>query len=197
LRKKGNALPRAGRLLVGATVRPRIHNFYAAGFFRVEPSMESRMNLETIPSSGDAPRRFRPRLLVDVDAHGPAILARHGDVTVLYQGRLWLRADPGCAPCMTDPANAGDLTLKSTAPGADTWVCLAHGPLARVRYRASKSYEIKVGPIVRRANERTDDFLLLPASMTRTERRAYLERLLDQVEAEEREEEDAFPEDAS
>jgi hypothetical protein len=164
------------------------------------------MNLSRLPSGDDgdaagrAPDERRPRLIVDVDARGPRILDHRGDVAVLYQGHLWRRASRGCAPCMTGDHRSGGggglgSTLRRETARGESWVCLEHGPLAKVRYRSSRSYEIRIGPIVRRATDRIDDILLLPASMTRAERRAYLERLLDEVEAEERDR-DAIPEDA-
>lgn len=100
-----------------------------------------------------------------------------------HRGHLWKVVDDdevGCCLCVDEP----DVLTLVQVHDNSALSCQEHGLLIGIAYLETHTYSIKVGGFERCGTDRTEDELLLPASLTDEERTQTVAGLFDECLAE-------------
>lgn len=133
-----------------------------------------------------------PRKIIELD--GKPQQSWHLDSTAvhLWKGKLWAWEQIGCILCIEEEGIPHE-TLSSAEGEEKEYCCMEHGPLQRVEYSMEKKFKVTLGGVTRDGFEEITDMMLFPQSMSAEEKTALINRLLDEIDEEERKDvEDVF-----
>jgi len=105
------------------------------------------------------------------------------NVTLVWRRRAWDVVPVGCCLCIED--NEPSTISSYDGKGRQAFHCVTHGALREVVFSIIKRYMLRLDGISRQGVDRMMDTLLVPASLSETERRALLIRILDEATDEE------------
>lgn len=103
----------------------------------------------------------------------------------LWEGKLWRKDVVGCVLCVEHEGNDYITFARTDDDGAEHCHCVEHGPLEEVKYEMVKTYVVTIGGVVREGEERVEDSMLFPASMSTEEKDELINNLLDEADREE------------
>lgn len=127
------------------------------------------------------------RIMVDVDHLPRERWPLDGRAVIVLRGRMYSVEKHGCICCTELEGNDHVTLCHVDEHGAESFICLSHGPLTPLEFYLEKNFEIRIGSVSRVGQESLTDSMLLPSEMTLVERDALINRLLDDAERQEHE----------
>lgn len=103
----------------------------------------------------------------------------------LWEGKLWRKDVVGCVLCVEEEGNDYITFSRIDKDEVEHCHCVTHGALDEVKYEMVKQYTVTIGGVVREGEERVEDSMLFPASMSTEEKDELINKLLDEADREE------------
>lgn len=126
-----------------------------------------------------------PRRTVELDDDSAEEWVLDSCSAYIWEGRLWRKDIVGCVLCVE--ADKSSTLVRTDDDGQEHFVCQQHGPLGELKYEMVKQYTVTIGGVVREGEERVNDSMLFPASMSAEEKDDLINKLLDEADREEQE----------
>lgn len=120
-----------------------------------------------------------PRKIIDLDATPESQWKVDPQATHIYSGRLWATEVAGCVLCVeAERHDALGQTLRESDDD-HSFMCLTHGPLDEVPFLVRRDFVINIGPFEKKGSQEVRDVVLIPKSLSESDRQELYARLVE------------------
>lgn len=126
-----------------------------------------------------------PKKIIDLDQTKESSWKVDEDALHLYMARLWRIEKNGCMVCIKNGLTGPKATTLRSEDSRE-FVCLTHGALVEVPFKIVRTYTVTLGHLHSKGEEKFEDSVLVPKSVSEEEKNGLLKELLDEIEQEDK-----------